>query len=500
MPGGFRFGGWAAYPEELLLRSEGETEKLEPKTMTVLELLATRAPNVVSINEMIDVAWAGTVVGDNAVYRSITLLRRALKDSARHPEYIESISRRGYRLKPAVEFFDDPGAGPKVRPSGQNPVVGHLRVAIGFEQPEGALESRLGLAIARYLAWTADAFKVRLSPEQDTNNDYLLRLELNSAGEDIELIWELFDCRDNTLVFSGNLAQPTPDFRARLPRLAETIADGVCDQIRRHKTQQLVQAALDQADMSYWELILTSDSFEGMDEDNIQLRKRRLQRAQSLFPDLAPAHAALSDLLSWEVLNGISTNPKESARIARQKAGIAIELDRDSPYVLSRCGTVFARLGDEHRGVELCRRSYELAPSASSKEALARSLCFAGKPEEAIPLLKEILETMPRGHVFRYGKLVVPLVQSGHLTEALDYSWRYISNYPGDYYAWVLHCNILLQLDDAAGALDAWKEAQRLAPGTSLDNIIAGTMRTYGRTEEQRHFLTSGLQQLRHLL
>lgn len=498
--GNFRFGDWVAYPDELELRSETRTERLEPKTMSVLALLASRAPQVVSIEELIDGAWSGTVVGDSAVYRAITVLRRALGDSARNSTYIESISRKGYRLKSGVEFLAkvQPSGSQKV--NGKQKVLGHLIVAIRFGETM-VDEPWIGTAIARYLGWTADAFRVQLWPADLSASDYVLNLHLTKVSEGTELTWELLECGGNTLIFASNDRQILAGDQARLLRIAETVADGISEQIRRHKTQQIIQEARDTAAMNYWELILTSDQFDGMEWSSVQLREARLARACALFDALAPAHAAYADLLSWQVLNGLAGDMRDASSAARHEASKAIELDRDSPYVLSRCGAVFARLGEYARGVELCKRARDLAPSASSKEALARALCFAGDPDSAIPLFQEIHETMPRGHVFRYGKLVVPLVQAGRLEEARDYSCRYISNYPGDYYAWVLHCNILFQLGEIDDGLNAWKEVRRLAPSTSLDNIIAGTNRTYGRNEAQIKYLTGGLRELKlHLM
>lgn len=495
--GNFRFGEWTAYPDELVIKAGNTTERLEPKTMAVLELLATRSPQVVSIEDMINSAWSGSVVGDNAVYRAITVLRRALGDTARSPTYIESISRKGYRLKGEVEFLTPSSQANST--SGELRTLGHLVITIDLDE-ETRLATRVGTAIARFLSWAADAFKVQLWPEETSDSDYQLNLHVSTAGEGAELSWELVECRYRTLVFSNNDRLLLPEAPETMLRIAETVADGVADQIRRHKTQCIVHDGLDTDQMNYWELILTSDHFENMNEAKLAQRESRLQAACNLFPALAPAHAAYADLQSWRVLANMTDDARSTAASARASATRAIEFDRDSPYVLSRCGTVFARLGHHERGVELCRRAHELAPSASSREALARVLCFAGRPEEAIPLLQQIHDTMPRGHVFHYGKLVVALTQAGRLKQALDYSYRSVSNFPGDYYAWAVHCNLLFAFDDVPSGLEAWEEVRRLAPALTLENIIAGTNKTYARTDEQRDFLTGGLRRLESLL
>lgn len=71
--------------------------------MAVLVHLAKRAPAVVSSNELMDHIWAGRVVGINALYRIIASIRRAVGDTTKDPQIIETISRQGYRLIPPIE-------------------------------------------------------------------------------------------------------------------------------------------------------------------------------------------------------------------------------------------------------------------------------------------------------------------------------------------------------------------------------------------------------------
>ena len=490
--GSFRFGDWLASPDDLTLTDATTTVRLEPRAMAVLEVLAARAPAVVSIDELMAGAWPGMVVSDSAVYRAVTLLRQSLGDNARSPAYIESISRKGYRLKVAADF----AAGetvPADNPARPDP--GYLVIAIQFGDG-GPRDTTLGTAVARFLGWTADAFRVQLWPDNNTGADYVLNLHHVTGQDGHELTWDLLDCRSSTLLFASSDHQPVPDSSTALARLAEMIADEVCDRIRRHFSRQIIEASRPVEQMTYWELVLTSDQFTGMSNNNLQQREERLRRACRMYDLLAPAHAAYADLLSWRVLNGVSESPREDADRARDEANQAIEADRDSPYALARCGAVFARLGEYARGVELCRRAYDLAPSTATREALARSLCFAGEPAEAIELLNQILETMPPGRVFRYGKLVVPLVQAGRLDEALELSFRSVSNFPGDFYAWVVHCNLLMHVDRQDEAMAAWTEVQRLSPAQTLRNNIIGTNRTYGRNDEQIHRLTGGLSAL----
>ncbi len=71
---------------------------LEIRVMDVLVCLAEHATNLVTRQQLIEEVWAATPISDNTLTRAISDVRGALKDPARHPSYIETIHRRGYRM------------------------------------------------------------------------------------------------------------------------------------------------------------------------------------------------------------------------------------------------------------------------------------------------------------------------------------------------------------------------------------------------------------------
>ncbi len=93
-----KVGEWHVDPAVNELRRYGESTRLEPKAIEVLVYLARRAGHVVGREELLAAVWPGVIVGDDALTQAIIKLRRALGDDARQPTYIETISKRGYRL------------------------------------------------------------------------------------------------------------------------------------------------------------------------------------------------------------------------------------------------------------------------------------------------------------------------------------------------------------------------------------------------------------------
>ena len=94
----FRLGDWEVLPDLHRLRRGGDVVAVEPRLMAVLEELARAPGRVVTRDDLHRTVWGGVFVTDDALNRCITQLRRILGDDARAPRFIETISKRGYRL------------------------------------------------------------------------------------------------------------------------------------------------------------------------------------------------------------------------------------------------------------------------------------------------------------------------------------------------------------------------------------------------------------------
>ena len=105
MDSGFRLGDWLVFPKLNNLSANGKTVHLEPKVMQVLVCLA-EAGDLVSKEALMRKVWADTFVTDDVLTRSISELRKAFADDPKHPRYIQTVPKGGYRLIPAITVLD----------------------------------------------------------------------------------------------------------------------------------------------------------------------------------------------------------------------------------------------------------------------------------------------------------------------------------------------------------------------------------------------------------
>lgn len=91
-------GDWQANPATGEISRNGETIRLEMRTMRLLLCLAEHPGEVVSIEDLLNQVWSGVNVSPDSVYQAVASLRRQLGDDSKQPKYIETIPRLGYRM------------------------------------------------------------------------------------------------------------------------------------------------------------------------------------------------------------------------------------------------------------------------------------------------------------------------------------------------------------------------------------------------------------------
>ncbi|MCH8686377.1 winged helix-turn-helix domain-containing protein [Pedomonas mirosovicensis] len=108
-PSQIMVGGWQADRASGELRRGAAVRRLEPKVMDLLFCLAAQPGEPVSRDALMAALWPNRIVGEDALARLVFKLRRALDDNPRAPRLIETLPKRGYRLRLIPE--EQPAAG-----------------------------------------------------------------------------------------------------------------------------------------------------------------------------------------------------------------------------------------------------------------------------------------------------------------------------------------------------------------------------------------------------
>lgn len=109
----------------VIAHDDGRSDVLEPRVMQVLVALIGADGGVVTRDELIERCWNGRIVGDDAIIRTISRLRRTADDLGKDVFRIETITKAGYRLI-REDRTDGSEGGPPAAADAPMPLVGQV--------------------------------------------------------------------------------------------------------------------------------------------------------------------------------------------------------------------------------------------------------------------------------------------------------------------------------------------------------------------------------------
>jgi adenylate cyclase len=188
-------------------------------------------------------------------------------------------------------------------------------------------------------------------------------------------------------------------------------------------------------------------------EANVLARKM-YEEATALDPGYAMAYLRLSATHIMDIHYRSSQSPKQSLERAEELVNKALTLDGTLGEAHAFLGRIYLAKRQHDEAITEGEHSLALAPnSAFVYAALAFTLRFAGRPEEAIPLFKKAIR-------------LNPMPESWYLT-GLGSSYRMVGRY--------------------AEAISAYKQALNISPNNDLVHVgQAANYSLSGREEEAR--------------
>jgi DNA-binding winged helix-turn-helix (wHTH) protein/tetratricopeptide (TPR) repeat protein len=140
------FGPFFVDPETGRLMDGDRHVPLAPKPFETLYYLAARSGRVISKGELMEQLWRDTFVTDDVLVQSVMDIRRALGDTAKAPQYVQTLPRRGYQFLAGVRVLTE--EEPPASPPAFAAVAAAAPDATALEPLARPEERRRGLAMA----------------------------------------------------------------------------------------------------------------------------------------------------------------------------------------------------------------------------------------------------------------------------------------------------------------------------------------------------------------
>jgi len=231
-PSEYVFDEFHLYPGEQRLTRADETLSLPPKAFQLLVLLVRESGHLLDKERILKALWPDTFVEEANLANNVSLLRKTLGKKRDGGNYIETVSRRGYRFCAGVR---QGGAAP----AGEAPVPRLIVLPFRLLRPDeeiSFLAHSLPDAIANSLSGTngllvrSSLLAARLASAPDIRQvaaeahvDAVLTGTLLHAGEILRVSVQLAEAPDWTVRWAEEYQEPVQD----LFRLHDSVVDGV---------------------------------------------------------------------------------------------------------------------------------------------------------------------------------------------------------------------------------------------------------------------------------
>jgi len=439
-----QIGDWTVEPDLNQLASPSRTVKLEPKAMAVLLQLARHAAQVVGREALLAEVWPGVVVGDDSLTQVIIKLRKALGDDPERPTYIQTVTKKGYRLMaPVRRVTRETTSAIEPRRHGIRWVVAAIAltflVAIGAwwirnqpasgiaqgADPAGIASQAPTVAIAPFEALSKDPQERLLA--RGITADLLADLS-KSAGVSV-IGFSPMDGRnaaeshtESRYLVSGTVQRVDDRLRLQVflteqatgrqlwsERFDRSVSDlfSIQDELGP-KIVRLLPAKINEAELRRMASRHTRNlqAYEYFQRGQAALLVRRksgnddarqmFQRAIDLDATFARAYSGLALTYAADYRNHWTSDGERALAHAFQLARTANEINPDVPETYWALAYVHAQRREHPQALKYLEKSISLYPSFGDGYALMASVrTFTGQPGSAIPLMRAAMRLNP---------------------------------------------------------------------------------------------------------
>ena len=472
----FLIGPWVLNADSNTISTNGQVSRLEPRVADVCAYLAERPGEVIRKEELLQAVWPDTFVTDDVLTKAISELRKILKDDPRHPRFIETIAKRGYRLIAADSSNGWTGSGSRIREQ-PDPSFRPLRSHHGPPSDVAELEkkSRLsarlvifGASVALVLGALGVSWWVVLSRRH------------HSTPKDTILITD-FANRTDDPIFDGTLRQGLTTFIAQSPFfnvLSDQRVQDTLNLMERPSGEALtISVAREVCQRTGSTVVLTGSIASLGTQYVINLSATNCQGGQTLAREQAQApqkEAVLSALGNAAV--SLREKLGES-RSSIQRFDMPLDRATTSSLEALKAFTLAGRTGGASDYSPLLRHALELDPRfALAYVKLADAADGAGEAEAAANYAKKAYDL--RQYATERDRLEIAAEYESLVTGDLERelsvytSWQEL--YPNDGGAWIDSASTRLMAGDYPRALHDAERAITLAPDVNTSYLNCG--------------------------
>ena len=504
-PQRLQVGDWTVDAALNQLSAAGKSVKLEPKAMAVLVYLAQRPGEVVSREALLAAVWPGVVVSDDAVTQVVIKLRKALGDAAESPAYIQTISKRGYRLVAPVGPVQQAAVGQKRKGlipwlaggglatailagaafwwgqdepaqvaaldleaarAAQPTVTVRPFEALG-EDPEAALLARgLTADLVTDLSKVVGLSVIGVAANAESSR-YLVTGTVQRVADRVRLHVHLADAQTGKQLWSERFDRPLASFFAIQEELGPKILQIVPAKVSEAELRRMAQRHTGNLEAyKYFQRGQAALLVRRKAEN--ETARDMFRRAIALDANFARAYAALALTYAADYRNHWTVDGSAALERAFELARSAHEMNRDIRETYFALAFVHLERREHAQALRFLETVVQLYPSFADAYAFMGGVkTYMGRPAEGVPLVRTAMRLNPEGSYLYFlilGRAYLALADLEQARVNLEHALR---RNPEDLESNIYMAMLHLAAGDQGAA--AWKadEIRVLQPGFS---------------------------------
>jgi len=447
----YRIGAFLVDPSSNLLQHGDQDTRLEPKVMDVLSALVKNPGQVITRGELIEQVWGQGYYADESLTRNISILRGLFRRTDKAVEYIQTITKRGYRLAVPVEVVSESAAVLVADKHQATNAPTPVLAVLAFDNLSGAQElERLSDGVSEEILLSvaqgtdlkvigrASSFRFRGADKAASNVaahlgvSHVLDGSLQMLGERLRIHAELIECTTETVVWSERFDRERADLFVLEDEIAGAVASALRTTFAPSETAQRIDPAAHDLFLKARAQVDRQWGTPGI-IDALPLYEAAVTKA----PEFARAWALLAQCRAY-VLRGFPDQrpPEVTHASVVTAAATALRLDPN-------CGVAYLALNALEASASYAERKVHieqaLAASPNDPEiimAAANLAARVGRIKEALTHSEKARELDPMFPVAGFYCAAMTDFDGRYL-ESRDLSDELLETFPDVEYMWV---------------------------------------------------------------
>ncbi len=416
--------------------------------MALLLYLVEHAGHTVSREQLFEALWPGVVVSDDTLTQAVIKLRKALGDSARNARYIQTVPKRGYRLRApvtgdsgsatmapagrrqsvffvslvllaglaglAIAYFaqdKDPGREAVDIPVPVAPAtVNELPsltvqpfVLLGEEGPQAYLAQGITLDLITDLSKLSGLWVIGSRSIMGQRTDvsgagkarYRVTGEVQRSADKLRVHVHLFDAVSGRQIWAERYHRPFENLFELQEEISRQIASSLSVEVSEAEHRRLAHRYTRNVQAYDYFLQAQMALLVRMKAENDRARQLYRQ-AITLDPSFARAYAGLALSFAADFRNQWVTDGNEALHQARAMARTALQIDAEIPEVYWVLAYVSTQQREHEKALGLLRKAISLDQSFADAYALMGGIStYVGRSRDTPRYIRTAIRLNP---------------------------------------------------------------------------------------------------------